>query len=183
MRIYTKSGDAGDTGLYGGDRIAKQSPRIHAIGDVDELNAAIGLARVYSGGSELDPILYQIQNWLFDTGAELACAPGSKFSVAAVQQRHSELLEQSMDEQSEALPELKNFILPGGSALASHLHVARAVCRRAERSVLALHELEQVREEVRIFLNRLSDWLFVASRTANHVENVNDIAWKLSENI
>jgi len=164
LKLYTKTGDDGTTGLLGGDRTPKVSARIQAIGEVDELNALIGVVRLYSNGDSLDPLLARIQDWLFDIGAELACPPGGKFQLSRIGSKHSGVLEQSIDGQTAQLPELKAFILPGGSALAAHLHLARSVCRRVERTVLALHEFEAVNETVRVFLNRLSDWLFVSAR-------------------
>jgi len=181
LKVYTKTGDDGTTGLYGGGRTTKTSRRIHAIGEVDELNAAIGVARTHSKGDPLDETMDRIQNWLFDLGAELASPPGGKFQLARISDNHSLLLEHSMDAQNEQLAALKVFILPGGTALAAHLHLARCVCRRAERAVIHLSESEPVRSEMRTFLNRLSDWLFVSARTANHCRNVNDIEWKQSE--
>jgi cob(I)alamin adenosyltransferase len=181
MRIYTRTGDEGTTGLLGGDRIAKGSPRIAAIGDVDELNAALGLARVYAAGSDLDAELTRLQNWLFDFGSELACPPGGKFAIAAIHEAHVAHLEASMDAMTAGLPPLKEFILPGGSPLAAHLHLARCVARRAERTVLDLHRAEPIRDVALQFLNRLSDWLFVAARTANASANVPDIKWQKSE--
>jgi len=180
LKIYSKTGDDGSTGLYGGDRTTKASVRIDAIGEIDELNATIGLARTHSKSDSLDSLLSTIQNLLFDLGAELACPPGGKFQVARIGTAHVGMLERSIDEQSARLPELKVFILPGGCDLAAQLHVARAVCRRAERAVTRLHEIEPVRHEPREFLNRLSDWLFVSARTANHSQNVNDIGWSQS---
>ena len=180
MKIYSKTGDDGTTGLYGGDRIPKASLRISAIGEIDELNAMLGVVRIHSEGTSLDPLLLKVQNWLFDVGAELACPPGGKFQVALTGREHAKVLEESIDAQTAALPELKAFILPGGSPLAAHLHLARSVCRRAERAVVQLHEVEPLRDDLRIFLNRLSDWLFVSARTANHIQNVNDISWTQS---
>lgn len=181
MKLYTKTGDDGSTGLYGGQRASKTSARIHAIGEIDELNATIGLARIHSVDDPLDSLLASIQNWLFDLGAELACPPGGKFQILRIGAKHAEILERSVDAQTDCLPELKVFILPGGTTLAAHLHMARSVCRRAERAVLELNDTDTVREEVKVFLNRLSDWLFVSARTANHSRNVNDIGWTQSE--
>lgn len=181
MKIYTKTGDDGTTGLLGGSRIGKCSVRIRAIGEVDELNSAIGAARQYSSDDPLDVLLHSIQNWLFDLGSELAGPPGGKYELARIGTHQTRVLEESMDAQSKKLPALKAFILPGGAPLAAHLHLARSVCRRAERAVAELHELEAVRGESRALLNRLSDWLFVSARTANHTRNVNDIEWKQSE--
>ncbi|HEY0867519.1 MAG TPA: cob(I)yrinic acid a,c-diamide adenosyltransferase [Fimbriimonas sp.] len=174
MRIYTRTGDSGDTGLIGGRRVSKTSARIEAIGSVDELNSAIGVARLQSAGDALDVNLGHLQNWLFDLGSELAEPNGESFRIGT---DPIVFLENDIDRQTEALPPLKAFVLPGGSSLGAHLHLARAVCRRAERAVAALDEAEGVRPEVQAFLNRLSDWLFTASRTANHREGVGDITW------
>jgi cob(I)alamin adenosyltransferase len=178
MKIYTKSGDTGETGLYGGGRVSKGSLRIQLVGELDELNASIGLARTYSAGHALDAELDYLQNILFDVGAEIACSRDGKFELTSVRAEDAIQLEHSMDSMSETLPELKTFILPGGCPLAAHLHVSRSVCRRVERSLVTLNQSESVRHEVMVFLNRLSDWLFMAARTANHSQNVNDIAWK-----
>lgn len=181
MKIYTKTGDRGDTGLVGGSRVAKASARIQAIGDVDELNASIGVARCEASGFPLDEDLAWLQSALFDIGAELASPPGSRIGFATLPGTAVSRLESSMDEQTASLPPLRNFILPGGSRLASSLHFARCICRRAERSVLALHEKEAVRSEVLVFLNRLSDWLFVCARTANQNARVDDVPWQAAE--
>lgn len=169
MKIYTKTGDAGQTGLIGGTRVPKNHPRIAAIGDVDELNASLGFL-----GNQ--PLVREIQGWLFELGAELASPGDDRFQTLSL--KEIERLEASMDEQTAELEELKNFILPGGSPEAAHLHLARSICRRAERSVLDLHEREPVREAPRVFLNRLADWLFVSARTANRVAHVEDVSWK-----
>jgi cob(I)alamin adenosyltransferase len=175
VRIYTKGGDAGETGLLGGGRIAKNSLRIRAIGEVDELNAAIGVARGH--GAQPDDEFHRIQCWLFDLGGELAAPPESKFDAAAIGPEATAWLEASIDRHMETLPPLRAFILPGGSPAAAALHLARTVCRRAERSVLDLHEVEPVRENVRAFLNRLSDYLFAAARSANAASDVRDVEW------
>lgn len=175
VKIYTKTGDAGETGLVGGVRIRKTDIRIHAIGDVDELNAWIGLLRVAAAG-EFDSQFQSIQNALFELGAELASPGESRFET--LDDQHIKELEKSMDTMSSKLPELRNFVLPGGSEPAARAHVARAMCRRAERSVLALHESAHIRSEARIYLNRLADWLFVAARTLNQSLNVPDVNWK-----
>ena len=183
MKVYSKTGDDGTTGLIGGDRTSKSSVRIHAIGEVDELNATIGLVRSYSADDPLDPLLGRIQNWLFDIGAELACPPGGKFQIARITPAHALVLEESIDAQTTELPELKAFILPGGSRLSAELHLARSVCRRAERAVTDLNQLEPVSQATRVFLNRLSDWLFVSARTANREQNVKDIEWTQSKDL
>lgn len=176
MKIYTKTGDAGQTGLIGGRRVPKNSPRIAAIGDIDELNATVGFARSAGAQPAFDETLANIQNWLFEAGAEIASPGEERFETIESGAIHH--LEASIDEMTGQLPELKNFILPGGSELASRLHVARSVCRRAERTLLELSSVEHVREEVRVLFNRLADWLFVAARTANHLSNVQDVNWK-----
>jgi cob(I)alamin adenosyltransferase len=180
MKIYTRAGDDGSTGLLGGERTAKDSPRIAAIGDVDEVNAALGLATLYAP-RDLAGELRRIQHWLFELGSELACPPGGKFAISTLSEAHVAWLERSIDRQTEALPELKAFILPGGGAVAAHLHLARAVCRRAERTLCALGDHEPVRDVALQFLNRLSDWLFVASRTANAAKGVPDEEWSKAE--
>jgi len=177
MKIYTKTGDDGSTGLLGGSRISKASPRVQAIGDVDELNAAIGAVRVV----HTDSLLEMVQCALFDLGAELASPPNSKYEVDGPSISNSIELEHSIDEMNGSLPPLKNFILPGGSEAAVRLHLARGICRRAERSVLALNELEAVSIESRVFLNRLSDWLFVAARAANAAAGIEDVPWRKLE--
>ncbi len=177
MRIYTKTGDEGQTGLVGGQRISKTSLRIEAIGDIDELNALVGLSRVQDS-DESFPLLEKIQNWLFDVGSEVACPADGKFQIVSVSEVHSQILEASIDEVWKSLPPLKNFILPGGSALAASLHHCRSVCRRAERHALALHAEEPQRQELLVFMNRLSDWFFAVSRKANQLMNVEDVIWK-----
>jgi len=174
VKIYTKTGDRGTTGLVGGSRLPKNDIRIQAIGDVDELNALIGVARLHSVG-EIDEHLGKVQNWLFDLGAELATPPESKFSNASIGDGQIAFLEQSIDNFTGQLEPLKNFILPGGTPLATALHHARTVCRRAERSVIALNP---ERCEPLVFLNRLSDWLFTTARFANR--EVGDVIWSQS---
>jgi len=177
LRIYTKTGDGGETGLVGGARISKDSARIAAIGAIDELNAGLGVARCEAFGSFLEEEIAKIQNWLFQLGAEVATPPGSKFKNDSISEKEVAYLEESMDSQNEQLPALKNFILPGGCELAAQLHLARCVCRRAERELLFLHRSEPIRDVSRKFLNRLSDWIFLASRTANRLAGVKDIIW------
>ena len=183
MKIYTRTGDDGSTGLLGGSRVSKKSARIQAIGDVDELNASLGWALTCAHAGELKDELSLIQNLLFDLGAELASPADGRIQSRTLTERHSAALERSMDRMTESLPPLKQFILPGGTELASRLHLARAICRRSERSVLQLHQEESQRAELLVFLNRLSDWLFLAARTANASEGVLDIAWQKSEEI
>jgi cob(I)alamin adenosyltransferase len=175
MKIYTKTGDSGDTGIMGGARLSKSDLRIEAIGSVDELNAAVGWARVESHGTVLDGTLEEVQRWLFELGSELASPGDQRFET--IKSTQAEHLERAIDELGQDLPELRNFVLPGGCELASRLHIARSVCRRAERTVVELASRDSIRIEPRIFLNRLADYLFVAARTANLIQNVMDVTW------
>jgi cob(I)alamin adenosyltransferase len=176
MRIYTRTGDTGATGLIGGSRVRKNSARIGAIGDVDELNAHIGRIRAAGVDADLDAIFANIQNRLFDIGAELATPPQKEPEIE-IGHSDIEALEEGIDALTAELPPLTQFILPGGTVAASEIHVARAVCRRAERSVAGLADSEEHALGPMAYLNRLSDWLFVAARTVNHRQNVSDIVW------
>jgi cob(I)alamin adenosyltransferase len=177
MKIYSKTGDRGETGLVGGQRISKGDALMESVGDVDELNSAIGLCRLHAAGSELDPLLRSVQEHLFEIGAELATPTPSRFVNETLSEVHVSVLEASIDKQQEALTPLANFVLPGGSPLGAHLHHARAVCRRAERAVARTANEGGVRPVVLEYLNRLSDWLFVAARTANRASGVEDVKW------
>jgi cob(I)alamin adenosyltransferase len=181
MKIYTRTGDDGTTGLVGGKRIAKSDLRMQAIGDIDELNAAIGLCRVATADISLAAELGRIQNWLFDIGGELASPEEGRLAVRRLGSGPSEVLEQSIDRMTDELPPLRNFILPGGSEGAARLHLARTICRRAERRVLELCEKASIRDVILVFLNRLSDWLFIAARSANRSAGVEDVAWNSEE--
>lgn len=170
-RIYTKTGDDGTTGLVGGARVSKDCSRVQAYGEVDELNACIGLAICEAearGKSELSQRLARIQNELFDLGAELATPAGKKKADLSITEPQIKQLETWIDEISDQLPELRSFVLPGGTELNARLHLCRTVCRRAERSVVGLSKLEKDAVDPIIFryLNRLSDFLFAASRKA-----------------
>jgi cob(I)alamin adenosyltransferase len=170
MKIYTKSGDAGSTGLFGGGRVPKHDPRVEAYGDVDEANAAVGAARAALADPELSAELARIQDELFCVGAELATPHEAKArsAVPPVEPRWAERLEQAMDRWDAELPPLHRFVLPGGTPAAAAHHLARAVCRRAERRAVALAEQAELDPAVLVYLNRLSDFLFVAARLANH---------------
>ena len=178
MKIYTKTGDDGTTGLFGGGRVKKASMRVDAYGTVDELNATIGLARASKLDADSEAILAQAQVDLFTLGAELACVPGkeSKLNMKLVDEADAERLEKAIDQAEAHCTPLKYFVLPGGSAQAAALHLARTVCRRAERAVLAIDDAP-ARAEVVIYLNRLSDLLFVLARRANVEANVPDVPW------
>ncbi len=183
-KIYTKTGDDGTTGVMGPHRLKKDHPRIEAIGEVDEANSAIGLARL-EAGTEADKALSRIQNDLFDLGADLAQPEKADVEREAGTLRISESqvswLEQEIDRMNEALAPLTSFILPGGSRLAAHLHLARAITRRAERRVITLSEESPVNSQARLYLNRLSDYLFVVCRYENN-KGQNDVLWVPGEN-
>lgn len=178
-KIYTRTGDAGDTGLVGGRRVSKDSPRIWAYGTVDELNSAIGLARASNADRNLDIVLARIQNELFNVGAELA-TPADQFrkGMPAVSKREITGLEQLMDKLNAKLGPLKEFILPSGTASAAQLHVARTICRRAERFCVRLGRKEAIGEFVVPYLNRLGDALFVLARWANKTQRVKETFWR-----
>ena len=164
-KIYTKSGDAGDTGLGDGSRVRKDSARVAAYGDVDELNAVLGLVLLQEVPDRV--LLVRIQNDLFDVGADLCVPPFEGEQCLRVTAEQSERLEQAIDRLNENLEPLRSFVLPGGSPAAAWLHLARTVCRRAERSVVTLMGEVTVNAQVLIYLNRLSDYFFVLSRAAN----------------
>jgi cob(I)alamin adenosyltransferase len=182
MKIYTKKGDEGDTSLIGGTMVPKYHLRIEAYGTVDELNAYIGLIRTFITGPE-QHILSKIQDRLFTTGASLASDPEhSKMSTPDLKNEDVELLENEMDRMNESLPELKNFVLPGGHQANSFCHVARCVCRRAERHVVELARHEVVNVLVVKYLNRLSDYLFVLARKISHDLGVEEVPWQPRQN-
>jgi cob(I)alamin adenosyltransferase len=181
MNIYTKTGDKGETGLFGAGRVSKDSLRIEAYGTVDELNSFIGLAVVESDNSDVKKMLKEIQNMLFVVGSDLASPNESKsggFAIPRVEESHSERVEKFIDEMSEQLEELRFFILPGGTKAASVIHIARTVCRRAERKVVALNKQEIINKNIIIFLNRISDFLFVLARFENKLSGVQDVQWE-----
>ncbi|MBI3541631.1 MAG: cob(I)yrinic acid a,c-diamide adenosyltransferase [Deltaproteobacteria bacterium] len=181
MKIYTKTGDKGETGLFGGGRVWKHHPRIVAYGDVDELNAWIGWARSMNEHEEVDVVLKKIQNDLFDVGALLATPDKKKLEGKAtsfIRPEDISYLEAVIDRLEQDLPPLKTFILPGGSSLASSFQIARTICRRAEREIVALTEKEFVEEEIIEYMNRLSDLLFVLARWGNLQEEVPEPVWE-----
>lgn len=176
MKIYTRTGDLGETSLFGGARVAKNDARIEAYGTVDELSSFLGVARAATLPDAIERAIEQVQRDLFDVGAHLA-SPGTSRFAGVDPQRIAEL-EQAIDAMERELAPLKNFILPGGSMRAAHLHVARTVCRRAERCVVALHDQSEATRSTIAYLNRLSDYLFVAARYANLREGVQDVEWR-----
>jgi cob(I)alamin adenosyltransferase len=177
MKIYTKTGDDGTTGLVGGMRVAKNDPRIECYGTVDELNAAIGWAAVVARSPLLDN-LRAVQADLFVIGSHLATPDDSpnRKSLPALEDSMVTRLETQIDATTAQLPTLRNFILPGGDELAARLHLARTICRRAERLVIAMPATPATALTIR-YLNRLSDWLFVEARFANHVAQIPDVIW------
>jgi cob(I)alamin adenosyltransferase len=179
-RIYTRTGDAGETALGDGTRLPKHAPRVEAYGTVDELNATLGLARLHAEG-EADAALARIQNDLFDLGADL-CTPDiendatAKYPRLRIVAAQIDRLEAEIDALNARLAPLRSFVLPGGSALAAHLHACRTVCRGAERVTTALAAVDTVNGAALNYLNRLSDWLFVAGRIAND-DGLADVLW------
>ena len=179
MRIYTKTGDRGETGLVGGARVAKDDVRVEAYGEVDELNGAIGLARAECSDSEIDGTLGFVHIVLFELGAELATPPEGRKRSSGIIGEDIERLERVMDAADAELEPLKTFVLPGGTKLAANLHLARSVCRRAERRAVQLKRIDsQLAEEPLIFLNRLSDCLFVLARLSCHREGAPEVLWE-----
>lgn len=180
-KIYTKTGDKGTTSLIGGTKVSKSHLRIEAYGTVDELNSYIGLCKDLLEGIMPIIMLQEIQDRLFTVGSSLACDPEKepKMKIPDLKEEDISLLEKEIDQMNGVLPEMKFFILPGGHPTVSHLHVARCICRRAERACVRLQiEGEEVEQIVVKYLNRLSDYLFVAARFAAHELKVEEIAWR-----
>ncbi len=180
MRIYTKTGDQGDTGLFGGPRVPKDDHRIEAYGTVDELNSLLGVARAEALPADVDALLARIQSELFSLGAELATPNPAALGTALVGPGHSAALERAIDQYEAQLEPLKLFILPAGTRAAALLHLARTVCRRAERRLVTLRTAaaEPVSGELIIYLNRLSDLLFVLAREVNRRAGLADVPWQ-----
>lgn len=180
MKIYTKTGDLGETGLLGGVRVSKDDLRIEAYGSVDELNAVLGVARAADMPEAIDLILARMQNELFELGAELARPKPPPANQIRIRGEEIKQLEGEIDQFESTLPPLTQFILPAGSPAAAALHLARTVCRRAERRVVSLSHTadDAVRAEAIVYLNRLSDLLFVLARAANAAVDVADVPWQ-----
>jgi cob(I)alamin adenosyltransferase len=181
--IYTRTGDTGETALFGGGRVGKDDLRIQVIGTVDELNAALGvvraeIARSGTAPAEFDPLLAQLQHQLFDVGAELAAPRPKQPGGFMVSDSHVKAMEVAIDRCDAQLEPLRAFILPGGVPAAAQLHVARGVCRRAERRLVELNNREPVRGELLRYLNRLSDLLFVLARAVNRADGTPDVTWQ-----
>jgi cob(I)alamin adenosyltransferase len=177
MKIYTRTGDAGLTGLYGGGRVSKNDLRIAAYGSIDELNACLGLCRTTDLPDEVDSLLGRLQHEMFALGAELASPDGAAPGSIFLDEADIASAEAAIDHFDAKLTPLKTFVLPGGSAASAALHVARAVCRRAERDVVALAQSSEVRPAALVYLNRVSDLLFVLARHANVFAGIPDVQW------
>lgn len=181
MKIYTKTGDKGDTGLFGGGRVGKDHPRVEAYGDVDELNATLGLVRAMEPMPRIDEVIVPIQRDLFAIGALLATPDRDKMRASLEKARIDDSrireLEVAIDQCEAELEPLRSFIVPGGTAKAASLHVARTVCRRAERRVVALQHTEELPSIVVVFLNRVSDLLFMLARVANRRAGAGEVSW------
>ena len=180
MKIYTKTGDKGETGLFGGERVSKDSNRICAYGTIDELNSFIGYAITEIKDKSVKENLLKIQNYLFTIGSDLATPEfekNSKLNIQRTPESFFQQIEKMIDHYEARLDELRNFIIPGGSKSSALLHICRTVCRRAEREVVALKKTVTIGDNIIIFLNRLSDLLFVLSRFENKVSNHPDTIW------
>ena len=178
MKIYTRTGDDGTTGLFAGGRVSKTHLRVEAYGTVDELNSHIGLARAHEPTPETDAYLETVQRALFHLGADLATPLDAKADwITRVTGDQVTWLEQTIDAMTARLPELKSFILPGGTLAAAQIHIARTVCLRAERLTVGLGETEPLNPQAVIYLNRLSDWLFTLARFENMQAGVEDVTW------
>jgi len=180
MKIYTKTGDKGETGLFGGERVSKNNLRLNAYGSIDELNSFLGLAVIEVTNNEIKNVLKDLQNKLFVLGSDLATPEtqkNAKLKITRLPDSYITDTEKTIDKFEAQLDELKNFILPGGSKGSAILHVCRTISRRAEREVVALKNTEHIGENIVIFLNRLSDLFFVLSRFENKYSNIPDTKW------
>lgn len=180
MKIYTKGGDKGETGLFGGERVPKDFERIEAYGTIDELNSYIGLAVLEIKDIEIRILLEKIQNYLFVLGSDLSTPDNeknSKFNIPRITEEYIGILEKDIDYFDSRNDELKNFIIPGGDKGSVKLHVCRTICRRAERRVVTLSKKENIGDNILIFLNRLSDLFFVLARYQNKISGIEDTKW------
>jgi len=180
MKIYTKTGDKGETSLFGGGRVRKNHARVEAYGTIDELNAALGVALSAGPPEPIDQWLREVQGHLFHLGSDLATPLDSKTDRATrIAQSQVSWLEDAIDQMTEQLEPLRNFILPGGTPVAAQLHVARTVCRRAERQIVALQETSETNALAVVYINRLSDWLFTLARYENALAGESELKWTL----
>lgn len=179
MKIYTKTGDKGDTSLFGGQRVPKDALRVEAYGTVDELNSFLGIIVADLPDERIREILTKVQNQLFDLGADLATPRLSNGkNVKRIEPEDARVLEKAIDSLEPLLKPIKSFVLPGGAPVAARIQFARTICRRAERTVVRLSRNEDIGEEITVYLNRLSDLLFILARYANHIAGVQEIKWK-----
>ncbi len=178
MKIYTKTGDGGTTSLFGGKRVDKTSRRIHAYGCVDELNSLIGVIVASELSADVLKKLLRVQEELFVLGADLSSPVDVKVKVPRITKSYVTRLEKEIDILDKNLPALRNFILPGGGKVGSKLHLARTVARRAERVIVDLSAQEKINKNAQVYINRLSDWLFVLARYANKIDGIREIPWK-----
>ena len=188
MKLYTRTGDLGQTGLYGADRVSKAHPRVEAYGTVDELNSALGLARAHAQGQQeqgaaLDADLEYLQNALFDVGADLATRNGTPYekNLVRIDAEDVAFLEAMIDRYQEAAPPFTGFVHPGGTPAAAALQLARAVARRAERDVIRLLDVEEANAQVQVYLNRVSDLLFIMARAVNARSGLSEEAWTVKK--
>ncbi|AAF11197.1 cob(I)yrinic acid a,c-diamide adenosyltransferase [Deinococcus radiodurans] len=183
MKLYTRTGDQGQTGLYGADRVSKAHPRVEAYGTVDELNSALGLARAHSTDAALDTDLEYLQNALFDVGADLATRSGTPYekNLVRIDAEDVAFLEAMIDRYQEAAPPFTGFVHPGGTPAAAALQLARAVARRAERDVIRLLDVEEANAQVQVYLNRVSDLLFIMARAVNARSGLSEEAWTVKK--
>lgn len=190
MKIYTKTGDDGSTGLYGGTRVPKYDLRIEAYGTVDELNSTIGLVKDQSSNKELKITLIQIQNDLFTIGAMLATpkekeqlkSGKERLNIPKIDNSNTAFIENAIDKMNADLPPMTNFVLPGGHVTVSYCHIARCVCRRVERLCVRLHQQSNINTSILSYLNRLSDYLFVLARKLTYELNIEEIPWIPTKN-
>ena len=177
FKIYTKTGDTGETSLFGGKRIPKNHIRIESYGTVDELNSHVGLLRDQISISDVRALLLEIQHTLFVLGSHLAATPGKELKLPSFEEKQIEILEKAIDDMDEKLPPLKTFILPGGHPIVSQAHICRCVCRRAERNAIHLHLEEPIHPDIIRYLNRLSDYFFTLARYLSLQMNAEEIPW------
>ncbi len=177
MKIYTKGGDSGTTSLFGGRRVDKDSARIEAYGNVDELNSLVGIILAEFPPFKISKKLIRLQHELFVLGSDLATPLDIKTKIPRISKTYISKLEKEIDTWQKELPELKKFILPGGGKVGSKLHLGRTVARRAERSIAALARLEKINGKTLIYINRLSDWFFVMARYINRLEKIKEVIW------
>ena len=177
VKIYTRTGDGGETGLVGGVRISKDSLRVQAYGEVDELNSVLGIVRSFLVDSELDKLLRDLQRDLFVVGADLAAPIGVRTNAPRITGERIAELERAIDGLEEELPRLQVFVLPSGTQSGAFLHFARTVARRAERTIITLRGKETINEQIIPYMNRLSDLLFVMARVTNHRNRVDELHW------